>query len=335
MRTPITVYGIAALLLALAGTAAAQQVPVSQRHHTGKIIRSFTEPYRKSVAASVVPGIVVDVVAKEGDRVATGDPLVRLNRSVLEASLEIAKARAGATARVDAAASQFALVKSQLQALESLREGGHTNRYELEQKQSEYQQVYSEYRAAQDDQALAKLEVKRIEAELGDRTILSPISGFVTEIHKQPGENLSSTEPQYATIVSLEKLRVRFYVGAATLREFRIGNTVVVDVGQSRKQVRAIVGYVSPTIDSDSGVGRLEVLLDNSKLTLQSGVVAFWNEAATATLAQANQDQRPGRARVRSTSGSSVEPVTQTRYRPSPTKTKSTPGRARLSWKKK
>lgn len=276
-----------------------------QGRYTGKVIRSFTEPHLKSVVAGAVTGVVVDVTAKEGDRVQVGDPLVKLNRRVLEAQLEIAQARAASTARVDAAASQYQLIKSQLESLEALKEGGHTNRYELELKQAEFQQAFSEYRAAQDDLNLAVLDVKRIEAELEDRTIRSPIGGFITEIHKQPGEQLSNNEPQYATIVSLEKLRVRFYVTADLLKQYRPGAIVVIDVGKNRQSVPGKVSYVSPTIDSDSGVGRLEVLLENKELAIQSGVVAYWNDAATRELARRMHSQQriAGRAQVRPTPG--------------------------------
>lgn len=260
--------------------------PVQRRRHTGRIIRSFTEPHRQSIVAGAVTGIVVDVIAKEGQRVQVGDPLVKLNRRVLEAQLEIARARATSTARIDAGRSQYLLVKSQLESLQALKQGGHTNRYELEQKQSEFQQALAEFQAAQDEQKLAQLEVKRFEAELEDRTVRSPIAGFITEIHKQPGEQLSNTEPQYATIVSLDKLRVRFYVTADLLKQVQPGDPVVVDVGQTRQSVSGVVNYVSPTIDSDSGVGRLEVLIDNASLSIQSGVVAYWNDIATQELAR-------------------------------------------------
>ena len=140
--TPKTRWILATLVAMSAHTCVAQStVQKIQRRYSGKVIRSFTEPWQKSVVAGAVIGVVTEAVAKEGDRVQVGDPLVKLNRRVLEASLEIAKARAESTARVDAASAQFSMVKSQLTSLEDLKAGGHTNRYELEQKQAEYQQV--------------------------------------------------------------------------------------------------------------------------------------------------------------------------------------------------
>ena len=260
---------------------AGQPIAGNRTRHTGRIIRSFTEPYLRSVAASPVSGIVAEVVSQEGDRVGVGDPLAILNCGVLEATLEIARARATGTARLDATRIHYELVKAQLETLHTLKDSGHANRYELDQKNSEFQKALAEFRSAEEAQLLARLEVKRIEAELKDRTIQSPIDGFVIEIHKQRGEHLSSTEPHYATVVSLKKLRVRFYVGAVMLHLFKPGTVVAVDLGKERKPVSAIVSFVSPTIDADSGVGRLEVLIENSDLKFQSGTTAILNEAAT------------------------------------------------------
>ena len=241
------------------------------------ITKSFTEPIEKSVAASAEIGIISNTFVKEGDHVKVGDPLAEINQAVLQESLAIAEARAGSTARLDVAASQTELLKSQLEALNSLVEGGHTNRFEVEQKQSEYLQAQAEHRAAKDELMLSKLEVNRIKAQITDRTIKSPINGIVTEIHKQLGENVTNSEPQYATVVRINELKVRFYLDAATLKRSLVGDQVNVYVGRDRTQLAGTIIFVSPIIDPDSGLGRLEIKLSNQNFNIQSGVVCFWN----------------------------------------------------------
>ncbi len=250
----------------------------SGRLHSGRITRSFTEPVEQSVAASAETGIVAEASVKEGDIVKVGDPLATLNRAVLLESLEIAVARAESTARLDAARSQLEMLTSQVEAIESLVSGGHTSRFEVEQKQAEYHTIYAEYRAAQDELRLNKLEVDRIRAQAEDRVIKSPINGVVTEIHKQLGENLSSNEPQYATVVRVDELKVRFYLDASTMEKLSVGQQVRVLVGQDQEPSPAFVTYVSPIIDPDSGLGRIDVKIDNQDLSIQSGVICFWSD---------------------------------------------------------
>jgi len=263
--------------LAFAAVFVAKLTSCAAQHTGRQVVRSFTEPSYKSVAASSVPGIITESNVHEGDHVSVGDPLASINRKVLQATLNIAVARAGSTARLEAATSQWELTKSQLAAIEALVDGGHTNRFEVDQMRSEYQKAYAEYQAADDDQKLAQLEVKRIQAELDARTIRSPIDGYVTEIHKKLGENISSNEPQYATVVHIDQLRVRFYLDAETLSRCTRGDHVSVLIGNQKAEQVGVVTFASPVIDSDSGLGRLHVLIDNRDLKFQSGIVAFWN----------------------------------------------------------
>ena len=266
------------LLLCAATFGLTENATAQHQLDSSRITKSFTEPIEKSVSASAEIGIIAASYVKEGDRVKVGQSLAEINQTVLQESLAIAVARAESTARLDVAASQVELLKSQLEAINSLVEGGHTNRFEVEQKNSEYLTAYSEFRAAQDEVKLAKLEVNRIKAQLADRTIKSPIDGFVTEIHKQLGENVSNNEPQYATVVRVDELKVRFYLDAATLKNTRVGDQVSVQIGNERSQAMATVIFVSPIIDPDSGLGRLEIKIPNHEFEFQSGVVCYWDK---------------------------------------------------------
>lgn len=270
MTTQIRIL-LAALCLApsLAGMANGQSLE-------NRIIHSFTEPIEKSIAASAETGIVASAHVKEGDRVRTGQPIASINHNVLKESLAIATVRSEASARLDAARAQMELLKTQLQAVSSLLSHGHTNQFEVQQKSSEHQEARAEYRAAVDELKLAALEVKRIRAQIGDRIIKSPIDGVVTAIHKQLGENLSQSEPEYATIVRVDQLKVRFYLDAITLRSASVGDRIALLVGAERTRVAGAVSFVSPVIDPDSGLGRLDVVIDNRAQTLQSGIACFW-----------------------------------------------------------
>ena len=261
----------------------------AQQHlHNGRITKSFTEPIEKSVAASAETGIIAESFVKEGDRVEVGDQLATINQNVLQETLVIAIARSEATARLDAATSQLGTIKSQLDAIESLVDGGHTNKFEVEQKQSEYEAAYAELRTAQDEIKLNKLEVDRIRAQINDRIVFSPIAGVVTEVHKQLGESISNTEPEYATVVRVDELKVKFYLDSKTLQSTQVGDTVTLMIGARKSAKSAEVTYVSPIIDPDSGLGRLDVKIDNRDMQIQSGIICFWPEEKS-TAAHANR----------------------------------------------
>lgn len=275
----------------------AEFVVAQQSSRKRRITKSFTEPFEQSIAASPEVGIIVESKVKEGDRVRVGDTLAKINQRVLVKSLAIAQARAKSTARLEAAASRFELLKSQLDAVNSLVDGGHTNQFEVEQTSAEYKSAFADYRVAQDEHALNQLEVERIGAQVEDRIIRSPIDGFVTEIHKRLGENVSSNDPKYATIVQVDQLKVRFYLETATLNAARPGQQAVVLLGPEKVSTPVTITYVSPVIDPDSGLGRLDVKMDNQDFRIKSGTVCFWEgdirDAAPETVRRL-ESSKPG-----------------------------------------
>lgn len=240
------------------------------------VTRSFTEPIEQSVVAGSEGGVIIQTFIEEGDAVSVGQPLAVLDNEVLIHAEKIAKARSESTANRDAAASRVELLKAQKDTIESLIDGGHVNNYEVQQKQLEYDNAVAELKAAEDELRLNEIEVDRARAQLNRRTIKSPINGFVTTIHKHLGEHLSTTEPQYATIVRIDQLKVRFYLDAATLDRVRPGTAVEVLVGDDRTVKNAFVKFVSPVIDPDSGTGRVEVVIDNQDLQIRSGALCIW-----------------------------------------------------------
>jgi len=260
------------VVLLLSSTVCCAQRPTDQ----ATVTRSFTEPIEQSIVASSEGGVIVETYIQEGARVSVGQLIAVLDNEVLVQAEKIAQARSESTAARDAAASQVELLKAQKDTIESLVDGGHVNNYEVQQKNIEYVNAVAELKAAEDELKLNMLEVGRSRAQLARRTIKSPINGFVTTIHKQLGEHVSSTEPQYATIVKIDQLKVRFYLDAATLDHVQPGSEVEVLVGDDRTPKRALVKFVSPVIDPDSGTGRIELVIDNSDFRIRSGTACLW-----------------------------------------------------------
>ena len=240
------------------------------------VTKSFTEPIEQSVVASSEGGVIMETFIEEGDAVTVGQSLAVLDNEVLVHAEKIAVARSESTAAREAAASRVELLKAQKDTIESLIDGGHVNNYEVQQKHIEYVNAMAELKAADDELRLNTIEVDRSRAQLNRRTIKSPINGFITMIHKQLGEHLSNTEPQYATVVRIDQLKVRFYLDAATLDRVKPGTEVEVLVGDERTVKKAFVKFVSPVIDPDSGTGRIEVVINNQDLKIRSGAACLW-----------------------------------------------------------
>ena len=271
----------------------------AQIKHQGNVTKSFTEPIETNIVAASEAGVIQTVEIKEGDRVSKGMPLAVLNSDVLIQTKRRAIAQSESTAIRDAAAGRVAMLKSQKENLESLFKGGHVNNHEMSQKINEFETAVAELRIAEDDLVLYRIEVDRIQAEIQQRIIKSPIDGFVTRIHKRIGEQLSNNEPDYATIVRLNELKARFYLDVETIETLEVGMSVSVLLGRKRTLTEATVLFVSPVIDPDSGTGRVEVLLDNHDYRIRSGTICFFDNQNDEISRSANKSQSGRSSNIR------------------------------------
>jgi multidrug efflux pump subunit AcrA (membrane-fusion protein) len=87
---------------------------------SAQVTSSFTEPVERIEVSAAEFGIVTAIKVKEGDRVAKGQLLGKLNIGVLQESLRLAKARAESTGKVDVAQSNVKLKKSIYDKLQPL-----------------------------------------------------------------------------------------------------------------------------------------------------------------------------------------------------------------------
>lgn len=243
---------------------------------THRITRAFTEPIEISTVATSVAGVIQEIHIVEGQKVDTGDELATLNHGTLLAEKKIAVTRSESTAAIEAAKANLEIKKERLNVVESLLSTGHVNQYEIDERKKEYENAVANLKSAELDQQLSQLQVERIDAQIADRIICSPIHGIVTEVHKNLGENLTANTPEFATIVRVDQLKVRFFLDELTLNSLSEGQVVSILVGADEKKTDATVIFISPTINPDSGTGRVDLRIENSALQIRSGVPCVW-----------------------------------------------------------
>ena len=208
------------------------------------------------------PGRLGAVLVREGDAVAAGDALARLDAAELEARLDAARSqadgqravlaeleaggrgeeRAQGRAAVRAARERVEDADRDLSRARALHEGGAVSRESLdkaqtaralavaalEQAQEQLRVIESgarPERVAAQRAALASAEaaVRQAEALLDNATIRAPFAGRVTIRHREPGETVQPGQP-VITLMNPSDRWVRIYIP-----EDRIG---AVSIGQ-------------------------------------------------------------------------------------------------------
>ncbi len=238
-----------------------------------QVTKTFTEPYQRIDVSAAELGIVDTVNVNVGDAVTKGQLLGQLNVGVLLESRRLAKHRAESTARADAARADLKLKQTMYENLEPLLRSGHANPSEVDRSKTEYEQALAALRITEDEMVEAKIELARIDAQILQRQIRSPIDGTVIDIHRRPGEYLPSNDPRFATVVDISKLRARFFVDTQFAQPLRKDEPITVLIGKARTRTPAVIEFVSPITESESATVRVDLLIDNAKLQLRSGVV--------------------------------------------------------------
>ena len=257
-------------------TLATLLVGIINQSAISQITRAFAEPFEKRLVAAIQPDVVALLKVKEGSQVKAGDVLAELDNQVLKQSLRIAELRSESNSAIAAAEASLKIRKRKLDKLVPLLQRGHANQAEIEVAQSEFEAAAAELSLAREKKRESQIEVQKISAEIERRIIRSPIDGVVTQIHCKPGEYIASSERQLATVVNLDKLRIRFYLLAASAAKLRVSEKVDILYGQDKRRIIATIEYVSAVTDPDSGTTRVDVLIDNSRRRLRSGTFCEW-----------------------------------------------------------
>lgn len=233
---------------------------------------AFTEPIEKILVASGETGIVGKILIQRGDRVTKDQTLVELDMSVLEAARRVALAKASGKAKLTANEVEFDLKSKRYQKLAQLYQEGAGSPEEASKARAEAEVARQNVEAILESIDQARLETDQIEAQIERRRIRSPIDGVVVDVTRKEGEYISSADPHIATVVRLEQLRVIFYLPTKMAAKIKEGNRVNVRLTETNQTAKAIVEYVSPVTNADSGRVRVDVLVDNAQGRYRSGV---------------------------------------------------------------
>jgi len=237
-----------------------------------KTIEGFTRPYETVNLAAPEAGIIQTLQAKQGDTVSAGQAVALLDNAVLRVSLEAARAKADSKGPVLAAEADHRQRSSRLVHMRKLREKGHASPEEVERAVADAEISAANLATAREEARANLLAVKQIKAQLDRRTIRSPIDGVISFMPKRPGEFVSATDPDVATIVQIDRLRVIFQTPTDQISRLTIGGVVRLRISQNQEVVNGTVDFISPITDAQSNLVRVEVVIDNHLGKHRSGV---------------------------------------------------------------
>jgi len=225
-------------------------------------------PVNTIMVGSQVSGNIEKIFVDYNDVVKKGQVLLTIDPTVLQASVDEAKAT------LDSANSQLSFDKSEYNRSSTLYNSGYIARSEMEQARTKYQ-------TSQQNVKKAQSQYDRAVTNLGYATIKSPVDGTVIARKVDLGQTVAASfqAPDLFQIAEdLSKMQIETSVSEADIGNVKMGQPVTFTVDAyptqtfrgSVKQIR-----LSPTTTSNVVVYTVIIEVDNSDLKLMPGMTAF------------------------------------------------------------
>jgi HlyD family secretion protein len=218
------------------------------------------ESIQVDVAAKYA-GRVKSLAVKEGDLVAPGQIIVAMDTTELEAELAKAKAKiaeaeesaAEVTADIVSQESQQLYARQQLTRAEKLLGSKTITRDEYEEKEAKLRVADANVNAAkarlrsvEQSEEVARAEVRRVQAQIADSTLTSPVRGRVLYRLAEEGEVLSAGG-KAVTLLDLSDVFMEIFLPAQDAGRVRIGADARIRLDIRPEYAgRATVSFVSP-----------------------------------------------------------------------------------------
>lgn len=192
--------------------------------------------------AAEISGRVSRLNFAEGERVRSGQVVVELDNTELEARLR--QARSGVAAaqatvvqaetRVRVLEHHVATAGTDLERMQALRDAGAASARQVDEAEGALEEVSGELEVARSRvaEAEARLEERRaavdaVEASRGERYVTAPSDGVILYRLAEVGEVVQAGQP-LAILIDLEALHLKVYVAQREIGRVRSGNPVTV-----------------------------------------------------------------------------------------------------------
>lgn len=193
------------------------------------------QPQVEVLISSEVPGEIIELAVKDGDRVQAGDLLVRVNPDTLDAQVKQQEAGLAAT-RASAAQRKAEMLQAQLDLarVEGLFEKGFVTQDDLEQSRTRLDVNKASYESALHQVERQEMQLKEASDKLAKASIYSPITGTVVRLNSEIGDRVVGTGQFAGTeimrVANLGDMEVRVEVSEADIVNVAIGQKAKIEI---------------------------------------------------------------------------------------------------------
>jgi RND family efflux transporter MFP subunit len=240
--------------------------PLRERDLSGVV-----EPSRQVQLNAPVSGVLAEIVPEEGEDVAQGDVLARMDDAVQQAAVSAARLRAEQTAELRQAKLAVEESAIQLERYEEAFEQEAASDWEVRRSRLQLHQAQAQLEALREQRALAEASLSLERARLERLTLTAPFDGRVVRRAAEPGSTLSQSDP-VIVLVDLDPLEAKLFLPATMYGRLSVGAEVALRGGTPvNRDLTATVKTIDPIIDPASGTFRCVLVIDNVEAAMPAG----------------------------------------------------------------
>lgn len=229
------------------------------------------EPEQTADVGTPVTGVIEALPVQLGDAVQIGQALVVLRADVEKANAQAAQLRSSVDAEARAAQANLGLAQQKVERARQLLSQHFVSEQALEQAQAEADVARQKHRLAVAQQQIHRQEQHVANAQVGLRTLRSPISGIVVERYSNLGERVE--DRPVVRVASIDPLKVTLMVPMAQYGQVKVGDTLSIQPElPGLGTVQAQVQYVDKVVDAASNTFRVRLRLPNPDHRLPGGL---------------------------------------------------------------
>ena len=233
----------------------------SQPITVGPLVSGELKAEREATVRAEISGSVLQVFPQEGQSVAAGALLARIEGQPVH------DAYASAQSALRSAEQTSEWAQKEAARIENLVKGGALAERDAELARNAATQA----KAAADD---ARSRVASMRKSLDDLTVKAPIAGVVSKRHVNAGDVVSPGGELY-TIIDPSSMRLEASVPSEQIAAIQVGGTVTFQVrGYPNERFQGRIERVSPTADSSTRQVPIFVTIPNKQRRLVAGLFA-------------------------------------------------------------
>lgn len=223
---------------------------------------------------SPVEGVIEAVLVERGTLLKKGQEIARLASGPERAALELARSRASMEGELKSAQTRVDITQKKLNRAEELLKKSFVSENARDEAEAEYRLASEQLRAAQENRRLARLEAKRAEEVLAQRTIRSPVNGVVVDVVLRAGELATSNQKDpIVRVLEIDPLNVELILPVTAFGKIQPGQSATVTLESPvGGRYDARVEVVDRTVDAASGTFGVRLQLPNPDGKIPAGV---------------------------------------------------------------